>query len=120
MPHNHKIHLRNIEALTKLLDNQFEIFGFKFGIDPILGFIPWLGDALPAIISTYLIGVAIQTKMPTHRVLLMVGHVLLDFVLGSVPFLGNFIDFFYKSNARNYTILRAHLLSIEGESTGRR
>ena len=43
----------------------------------------------------------------------MVGNVLLDTVVGSVPILGSIFDVFYKANNRNIRLLRSHLEKAE-------
>ncbi len=44
-----------VERISKLLDSQFKIGNFKFGIDPILNFIPFAGDGVTALISFALV-----------------------------------------------------------------
>jgi hypothetical protein len=48
-------HLKHIEWLSKLLDSQFNISGFKFGLDPILNFIPFAGDGVTPIVSLMMV-----------------------------------------------------------------
>jgi hypothetical protein len=43
--------LKNIARISKLLDSQFKIGGFRFGLDPIINFVPFLGDASTTIVS---------------------------------------------------------------------
>ncbi|MEL6213817.1 MAG: DUF4112 domain-containing protein, partial [Pseudomonadota bacterium] len=42
-----------IDRLARLLDTQFSLFGFRFGIDGLIGLIPGIGDAATAIMSLY-------------------------------------------------------------------
>jgi hypothetical protein len=39
----------------------------------------------------------------------MLGNVLLDTLVGSVPILGSIFDVFFKANNRNMRLLRRHL-----------
>jgi hypothetical protein len=39
--------LKNIAKISKLLDTQFEIGGFKFGLDPIINFVPFWATQVP-------------------------------------------------------------------------
>nr|WP_245264093.1 DUF4112 domain-containing protein [Mesorhizobium sp. LSHC424B00] len=39
----------------------------------------------------------------------MLGNVLLDTLVGSVPILGSIFDVYFKANNRNITLLRRHI-----------
>ncbi len=47
--------LKQAKRIAKLLDGQFEIFGFKFGIDPILGLVPGMGEIISLLLAIYVI-----------------------------------------------------------------
>ena len=102
--------------VTRLMDEQFSIGGFKFGIDPILNLLPVAGD-----IGSYLISVALIITMIQHgasgRVALkMLGNATLDAVIGAIPFIGWIFDFTYKANTRNLKLLTEHY--TEGKHRG--
>jgi len=46
-----------LEAVARLMDSQFVWpgTGFRFGLDPLVGLIPVVGDIISGLISTYLI-----------------------------------------------------------------
>ncbi len=102
-------HYRIIRSLTDLLDNKFDVLGIKFGIDPLLGIIPGLGDVISFALSIYLLLIAVQMSIPNKIVYKMLVNIVLDFLIGLIPILGDFTDFFYKSNARNLDLLDRHL-----------
>lgn len=102
------IHFKAVEALAKLLDNQFRIFKWRFGIDPILGFFPGFGDLIPLIISFYMIWLGGKLGLPQSEINKMVRNAALDATLGLVPFLGDLIDFSFKAHQRNFEILKKH------------
>jgi len=109
-------HLRAAEALTNLLENQFKIMGFKFGLDPIIGLIPGLGDALGALIALYLVWIGIQMSLPAEKIVAMILNIVIDFVGGSLPIIGDVVDFAFKSNSKNLEILKKYSSSvIEGQ-----
>lgn len=65
-------HLTNVRKVTKLLETKFSIWKFKFGIDPVLGLLPGLGDIISAVISFYIVFVAVlhdilQKRMTYQR-----------------------------------------------------
>ncbi|MCS6832417.1 MAG: DUF4112 domain-containing protein, partial [Flammeovirgaceae bacterium] len=86
---------------------------YKFGIDPIMGFFPALGDAISLLISTLTLLAALRTGVERRVIFIMLGNLLLDFVVGSVPILGNIFDFVYKANTRNVSILQRYYATGE-------
>lgn len=98
-------HLRNVRYISNLLDNRFNILGLKFGLDPILGMIPWFGDLVGLGLSLYTIWIAKNMGAPQHLIARMGMNVFLDFFLGAVPIIGDAIDFFYKANKKNVDML---------------
>jgi hypothetical protein len=101
-------HLKNAENFTKLLEGQFKIFGFKFGLDPIIGLIPGAGDVVAAALGIYIIWIGWQMQLPTVQLVRMAANLTLDLFIGAFPVIGDFADFFYKSNTKNLEILKQH------------
>lgn len=101
-------HLVIAEAITNLLENRFSLLGLRFGLDPLLDFIPWAGDALAAFLSLYLVWIGLQIGLPQEKIKKMLRNILIDFIIGAVPFIGIIGDVFYRSNSRNLKILREH------------
>lgn len=110
--------LRWIESISTFLDNQFRVPGtnFRFGLDPILGFIPFGGSAASFAISAGLVLTMVKHGVSRKVLILMLGNLLLDATLGSIPVLGNIFDFFFKANQRNVNLLKRHYQ--EGKYTG--
>lgn len=112
-------HLKFARILVKLLENQFQIWKFKFGLDPLLGIFPGTGDAVTAILSFYIVFVAILHKLPLGKILKMIVNILLDFLVGVIPIIGDFFDFFINPNSKNMKILEDYLNKpetvLEGE-----
>jgi hypothetical protein len=110
--------LRWVARVARLLDSQFRLPGtqFRFGLDPLLGLLPIVGD-----LSTTVVSVALLLTMLRHGasgavVVRMALNILLDTVVGAIPLVGNVFDFAYKSNERNVALLRRHY--AEGRHTG--
>jgi len=101
-------HLKVVSFLTMLLESRFKVFGFKFGLDPIIGLVPWVGDAVTAVLSGYIIWVAHKNKVPMSSIKKMYRNLIFDFILGLIPIVGDISDFVYKSNTKNYMILKQH------------
>lgn len=102
--------LARIEWMERLLDRQYALGGFRFGLDPVLGLFPVAGDTVAAAMSGWLIWQAHKAGAPGHVKARMVGHTALDYVLGLIPIVGWVGDFFYRSNTKNVKLLKAHLL----------
>lgn len=114
-------HVQFAKFFSTLLDNQFEVAGFKFGIDPIIGLIPFIGDILPASVSVYIMWIAKKAGVPIEKIMLMGLYSIGDILLGLFPFIGDIFDFAFKSNLKCFQILEDHLQEdlkngvIEGE-----
>lgn len=98
---------RNLRQLADLLDSRFSFGGVRFGWDAIAGFIPVFGDLATNLVSLYILFQAAQLGAPGSVLLRMGGNILIDNLLDAVPFLGNFADFFWRSNNRNMRLLDA-------------
>ena len=110
--------LRWIESISTFMDNQFRVPGtnFRFGLDPILSFIPFGGSAASFAISAGLLLTMVKYGVSRKVLILMLGNLVLDATLGSIPVIGNIFDFFYKANQRNVNLLKRHYQ--EGKYTG--
>ncbi len=93
------------------MDTKFGIPGtaIRFGWDGILSILPGVGDLVGAVPAFYLIWRARSLHLPLHVLFRMVGHVVIDLVIGSIPLFGTVFDVFYKANSRNVRILRRQL-----------
>lgn len=103
--------MERLNAIARLLDDCIPVPGTKmrFGFDGIAGLFPGFGDAVMALIGVYLIAVAARLDIPRSALFRMAANTGLDLAIGAVPFLGDVIDFFYKSNRRNVELVRKHL-----------
>lgn len=108
--------LERVTALEKLLDRQFSIAGFRFGLDSLVGLIPVVGDTATTALSAWIIWQAHKAGAPNHVKARMVAHTGFDYVLGLVPVLGDVADAAYKANTRNVRLLREHLESRRGHT----
>jgi hypothetical protein len=102
--------LQFVENLTRVLDTQFKIPGtnIRFGADFLMGLVPGAGDLISMAFSGLLISTMAKNGASGMLVTRMLGNVVLDTVVGSVPILGNFFDLFYKANYRNLKLLKEH------------
>ena len=103
--------LRHARVVARLMDRSIAIPGtrFRFGLDPVLGLIPGVGDWLGLVVSSHLIVAAIRLGAPASVLTRMIGRTLVDALVGAVPLAGDVFDVFWKANARNLALLEAHL-----------
>lgn len=83
----------------------------RFGLDPIIGLLPGLGDSASAIISAFALIQATRLGIPKVALARMSLNVLINELVGIIPGIGDAFSFWFKSNARNYRILQAYLAS---------
>ncbi|CAG8538552.1 9534_t:CDS:2 [Gigaspora rosea] len=69
-----------------------------------------LCDFMTTYLSLMLIKLAMQVDLPRHVIMQMTFNVFVDFMLGLVPVLGDFIDFLYMANIRNAILLEEFLV----------
>jgi Domain of unknown function (DUF4112) len=102
--------LAHLDALAKLLDNQFRVPGtnFTFGLDGIVGLIPYLGDLAGFAVSGLLLRTMLRKGAGPVLMLRMMGNFVLDAVVGVIPLLGDVFDFGFKANRRNVALLKEY------------
>ena len=103
--------LRRVRAVATVLDDAVRIPGtnIRFGIDPLVGLVPGLGDLLGGAASAYIILEAARAGAPASVLLRMAANVGIDTLVGAVPVVGDLFDFAWKSNARNVRLLARHV-----------
>lgn len=99
-----------IDRLVHLLDDAFPIPGtpWRIGLDPILGLLPGAGDALSSALSLALLREAVRLGVPRRVLQRMIFTMLIDYVLGLVPLVGDAGDVFFRANRRNLRLLERH------------
>ena len=101
-------HLKKARVFAELMDSRFQLFGYRFGLDPLIGLIPQGGNLATLIMSTYMMWIAIKMKVPKRKIARMYFNSFVDFTVGVIPILGQIADFAIKSNEKNLKILEEH------------
>ncbi len=96
----------SLEALATLMDDRFEIFGFRFGLNFIIDLIPVAGDVITTAIALYVFLTAIRYRISPWTVARMVFNILVYFIIGLIPYLGDIFGAWWKPNKRNVNLLR--------------
>ncbi len=102
---------RRYRALVRLSETALRLpgTGWRFGIDPLLGLIPGLGDLLGGLLAGYGVWLARRMGAPTSLQLRMLGNIGLDALAGAVPVVGDLLDFVFRAQLRNQRLLERWL-----------
>lgn len=100
----------NLEHLVALLDDIFRIpmTGIRFGLDPVIGLIPGVGDWITGAISFLMLVAGWRRGLPRVALARMVVNIGIDSLVGTVPVVGDIFDVGWKSNRKNFTLLQAY------------
>lgn len=111
---------RRIERVTHALDELIGIPGtpVKIGLDPIVGLIPVVGDAVAGIVGAWVIGEAVRFGIPRIVLARMVANLTIDLAIGAIPVLGDVYDVAFRSNSRNLALFRRHALEPDASTRG--
>ena len=101
----------NLDLLAHVLDECFRIPGtsIRFGLDGIIGLVPFLGDVLAGLASCIIVVAAWFRGVPYVTLARMVINLGLDVLVGAIPIFGDAFDIAWKANRRNYSLLTRHL-----------
>lgn len=96
--------------LAFIMDNFLRVPGTKlrFGLDPIIGLLPGIGDVGSAIISAVSLVYAARCGLPKILLARMAINILINELVGIIPGLGDAFSFWFKSNVRNYELLQRY------------
>ena len=103
--------LDRLRRISSLLDNAIPIPGtnYRVGLDPILGLVPGVGDAIGTAMAGYILVEAARFGVPRSVLLRMLLNIGIDTALGAVPGIGDLFDFVWKADAKNLALLHEHL-----------
>ena len=102
--------LRELDRLATWLDTRFRFPGtnLRFGLDSLLGLVPGIGDTLVALPGLYILVRAQRMGVPRHLLIRMVANLGIDWLVGTVPILGDVFDVAFKANRRNVNLVKRH------------
>ena len=111
---------RRIEQVTHWLDELIGIPGtpVKVGLDPIVGLIPVVGDAVAGVVGAWVIAEAARFGIPRIVLARMVVNLVVDLAIGAIPLLGDLYDVAFRSNSRNLRLFRRHALEPDASTRG--
>src|SRR5690554_2667820 len=108
-----------VERVAWLMDEKFRLGRgrLRFGLDPLINLISFLGDIIGFGVSFMLVLVMWRNGASRKVVMLMVINVILDTTIGAIPVVGHVFDFFFKANTKNIMLLREYY--YQGKHQGR-
>ncbi|HKP47682.1 MAG TPA: DUF4112 domain-containing protein [Pyrinomonadaceae bacterium] len=97
-----------LERLAWLMDDLIRIPGlnWRIGLDALVGLIPGFGDTATSLASLYILASAVRYRLPKITLLRMGLNIGIDYVVGSLPLVGDVFDAWWKSNQKNIALLR--------------
>jgi Domain of unknown function (DUF4112) len=99
-----------LDRISHLMDNSIPVpfTQRRFGLDAVAGLVPYAGDMTSFAVSGLLIFTITRHGVSFGVLLKMIGNIILDAVVGSVPIVGDLFDMSYKANRKNMKLLKAH------------
>lgn len=99
----------NIARVRGWSDGLFKVGPLKVGLDGIVGLIPGVGDLYALGAGGYLLHQAVLAEAPRSVLAKMAGWLALDVATGTVPVVGDAVDFFFRGHAKAARELERHL-----------
>lgn len=87
------------------LCRQISIYLDDYYLDGVIGLIPVAGGLVSNAMSLVFVYVAIVKIRSFRLALVILFNIIKDFAIGLIPFVGMILDFFHKSNKRNFALL---------------
>ena len=97
----------SLKRLSWLLDDLIKIPGlnWRFGLDALAGLIPGFGDTATSLASFYILASAVRYGVPKITLLRMGMNLGIDYLVGSLPVVGDLFDAWWKSNQKNIELM---------------
>lgn len=110
---------RELDNLAYVLDGAFKVpfVGWRFGFDFILGLIPTVGDFATSLVSFYILVAGVRYGVPKITLLRMALNIAIDYLIGFIPFLGDVLDLFWRSNEMNIRLIKTRATSDHAGTT---
>ena len=115
LPPEKKQKRKSLEPLFKwlaiIMDGLFRAPGtkFRFGLNPLIDFVPVVGDVSAAFVSFSVLIYAVTRGLPKILLARMVLNILINELVGIVPVLGSAFAFWFRANKRNYDLFQRHV-----------
>jgi hypothetical protein len=100
-----------LARLAWLLDSSIPIPGTRLsiGIEALIGLVPFIGDLLGVLLSSYILGEAARLGASRSVLARMAFNIAVEGLVGLIPFAGDVFDAAWKANQRNVRLLNQWL-----------
>ncbi len=98
------------KCLALIMDGLFRAPGtkFRFGLNPLIDFVPVVGDVSAAFVSFSVLLYAVTRGLPKILLARMGLNILINELVGVIPVIGSAFALWFRANKRNYDLLRRH------------
>jgi hypothetical protein len=101
--------LSRLRRLAWLLDRSIPAGkDRRFGLDPIIGLIPGVGDWIASLLSLYVWYEGARLGLPYPVLGRMALNIEIEALVGAIPVAGDVFDFVWQANARNLKLVEQH------------
>eukprot|EP00743_Colponemidia_sp_Colp-15_P006829 GILK01007366.1.p1 GENE.GILK01007366.1~~GILK01007366.1.p1 ORF type:complete len:247 (-),score=31.46 GILK01007366.1:133-873(-) len=117
-PFTREKHLRAVKQaryIARMMDSLITIpfLNITIGIDGLLGLIPIVGDLICALAAIPLFMSAKALALDPRVMDRMARNLVVDFVVGSIPIVGDMFDICFKAHTKNKNLLERAILEKE-------
>jgi hypothetical protein len=94
-----------------IMDGLLRVPGtkFRFGLNPLIDFVPVIGDVSAALVSVSVLIYAVSRGLPKILLARMALNILINELVGMIPVLGSAFAFWFRANKRNYDLFELHI-----------
>jgi len=112
--------LDGLRRMARLFDAQFRVpgTGIRFGIDPLIGLVPGIGDLASPLLTVAMLWHAAKLRVPKVVLARMVLNALIDAGVGAIPVFGDLFDFAWRSSEWNMALIERHAMPGRPASSG--
>jgi len=98
--------VERMRAVAKAFDDLFTVPGTdaSIGLDPLLGVVPGVGDAIGAALELYIVLESARLGVSYGTLVRMLANVTIDVAGGMLPYVGPVVDAVWKANRRNLAL----------------
>ncbi|MEO6394223.1 MAG: DUF4112 domain-containing protein [Pyrinomonadaceae bacterium] len=98
----------SLDQISRWMDGLFRIpgVGWRFGLDAVIGLIPGVGDTATTLVSFYILAAGVRYRVPKITLLRMAANLGIDYLVGTIPFVGDAFDMFWKANQMNVDLIK--------------
>lgn len=103
--------LARLDRFSYWTDSNFRIpfTPYRFGLSPLLGLLPGAGDFAGLLLSLYVLYEARRVGATGKIQRRIIRNMMIEFIVGIIPLLGDVFDAVFKANTRNTALLRRYL-----------